>query len=150
MGYKQVNSQPNFPNYCIWKPFMSSNIKGWTCSDFLDGEMQLCLSLGRGGGEDRLQLSQIFIKPTDFLNIQHCILTVYATHKGRHLNLPSELKFADFSEFSEGEVDGITEANFRVRKGVVTLAQNQTRRLVYILYVIYAYIYSSPMSSGTD
>ena len=28
--------------------------KQWTCSDFLDGEVQLCLRLGRGGGEDRL------------------------------------------------------------------------------------------------
>ena len=50
-------------------------------------------------------MGQIFIKPTDFLNIQDCILTVYATYKGRHLSLPSELKFADFSEFSEGEVE---------------------------------------------
>ena len=70
--------------------------------------------------------------------------------RGGHLSLPSKLKFADFSEFSEGEVDGTTEADFRVRKEVVTLAQNQTRRLIYILYVTYAYIYSSLMSTGTD
>ena len=40
-----------------------------------------------------------------FLNIQDCVLTLYATYKERHLSLPSELKFADFSEFSEGEVE---------------------------------------------
>ena len=50
-------------------------------------------------------MGQIFINPTDFLNIQDCILTVYATYKERHLSLPSELKFVDFSEFGEGEVE---------------------------------------------
>jgi hypothetical protein len=59
------------------------------------------------GEEERTGCSWVksLLNQLIFLNIQDCVLTVYATYKERHLSLPSELKFADFSEFSEGEVE---------------------------------------------
>jgi len=50
-------------------------------------------------------VGQIFIKSTDLLNIDDCIVTVYVEYKKRQLGLPSELKILNFSNFTRGEVE---------------------------------------------
>ena len=48
---------------------------------------------------------QTFIKSIVFLNIHDCIVTVYVAYKERWLSLPNKLKFANFSNFIEREVE---------------------------------------------
>jgi len=51
-------------------------------------------------------VGQIFIKSAAFLNIQYCIVTVHVSYRERCLSLLSELKFANFCEFSKGKWKG--------------------------------------------
>ena len=66
-------------------------------------------------------MGQIFIKSTDFLNIQDCIVTVYVVYKKRRLRLPSELKFVNFFDFTGGEVERLrcSQANSSLNPSII-------------------------------